>query len=119
MLFFIPYFVSFCPIPLGQNVIILPHKEMKNGNAAANRFGCGAMEKPKNLKLKFMKKEITKFLSANRISLAFIALTLPWGGVKSQKHMGYTSFVGTARLALHGDGCRRRNIHYQDVDHKQ
>ena len=53
---------------------------MKNGNAAANRFGCGAMEKPKNLKLKFMKREITKFLNANRMSLAFIVLALPWGG---------------------------------------
>ena len=77
---------------------------MKNGNAAANRFGCGAMEKPKNLKLKFMKKEITKFLSANRISLAFIALTLPWGGgVKSQEQMDGVPWTGEALPAESGE----------------
>ncbi len=76
---------------------------MKNGNAAANRFGCGAMEKPKNLKLKFMKKEITKFLSANRISLAFIALTLPWAGVKSQEQTDGVPWTGEALPAESGE----------------
>ena len=77
---------------------------MKNGNAAANRFGCGAMEKPKNLKLKFMKREITKFLNANRMSLAFIVLALPWGeGVKSQEQTGGSPWTGEALPAESGE----------------